>query len=174
MLARHLLSTGPYSTTVQTRVVQAQYWKDPKQLDVYRTKSIFLADINNEGDLKKPLYRQNLEALDLMVLVMFTNDTVVVPVVSQWFGFFTPGQAVTMQRMEDTDVYTEDWIGLKALDKAGKLKLVAHEGEHLRYTPDWFTSVIGPILKGDYSSVPDDRHRAQITDQSATVGILLD
>ena len=40
---------------LQKNFVQAQYWHDPLQNDLYRTKSKFIADINNDRDVKNPV-----------------------------------------------------------------------------------------------------------------------
>ena len=41
-LVRRLISAGAYSNLVRTRLVQAQYFKDPFNLEEYRSKNIFL------------------------------------------------------------------------------------------------------------------------------------
>jgi len=43
---------GAYQSWIQAFVVQAQYWHDPTREEKYKAKSIFLADINNEKDIK--------------------------------------------------------------------------------------------------------------------------
>ena len=49
---RRLLNYGAYTSWIQHMLVQAQYWHDPLDEDTYREKSVFLADINNEKNLK--------------------------------------------------------------------------------------------------------------------------
>ena len=65
--------------TFQNFLVQAEYWHDPLDEDEYRTKSIFLADINNERDDKNEDYKANLIKLHKFVMVKFEDDTVVDP-----------------------------------------------------------------------------------------------
>jgi len=48
--------------------------------------------------------------------------------------------------MEDTELYQKDFIGLKALNEAGKLKVQTFEGEHLQFTDDQITNIIVPFL----------------------------
>jgi palmitoyl-protein thioesterase len=50
--ARRLLNYGAYTSWIQRMLVQAQYWHDPLAEETYRGKSLFLADINNERDVK--------------------------------------------------------------------------------------------------------------------------
>lgn len=44
---------------------------------------------------------------------------------------------------KQTALYTEDWIGLKTLDEAGKVALLDIPGaDHLQFSKDWFTENI--------------------------------
>jgi palmitoyl-protein thioesterase len=43
---------GAYQSWIQAFVVQAQYWHDPTREEKYKEKSVFLADINNEKEVK--------------------------------------------------------------------------------------------------------------------------
>lgn len=68
----------------------------------------------------------------------------VVPKESAHFGFFN-GSALL--GMRDTQLYRQDWIGLRALDEAGRLTLVHAPGRHMRFTLDWFEEqVVRPWL----------------------------
>lgn len=80
-----LLAFGAYSDFLQRRVVQAQYFKDPRKMDEYLQKNVFLPDINNEKALNED-YKRNLARLDLLMLLMWKNDTTVVPRESSLFG----------------------------------------------------------------------------------------
>ena len=108
-------------------LVQAQYWHDPLAQEEFEAKSLYLADINNEGPLKNTTYRDNLAALDNLVLVRFTEDTIVDPKESEWFGWFSPVDHSTLLSLRDTKMYMDDWIGLKSLDESGKLHLLSVE-----------------------------------------------
>lgn len=37
-------------------------------------------------------------------------------------------------------LYTEDWIGLKRLDQAGRLVFEEAPGQHMQFSLDWFGS----------------------------------
>jgi len=144
---RRLLNYGAYESFVQNSLVQAEYWHDPLDEATYRAKSIFLADINNEK-VQNDTYKQNLLKLQNLVLVKFLKDTMVVPPDSEWFGFYAPGQAATIQQFNETELYQKDRIGLKQLDEAGKLAFLSVDADHLRFTDDWFiTNIINKYLK---------------------------
>jgi len=138
---RRLLNYGAYVSFVQNTLVQAEYWHDPLNEEEYREKSVFLADINNEL-VQNDTYKQNLQKLQNLVLVKFLQDTMVVPPDSEWFGFYTPGQSVTIQQYNETSLYTQDRIGLKQLDQAGKVAFLSVDGDHLQFSQEWFTDEI--------------------------------
>lgn len=92
---------------VQNGLVQAQYWHDAHHLDQYIKHSLFLADINNERLPRNTSYAKNLAMLEKFVLVRFNNDSMVLPVASEWFEFYTPGQAVEILPLEESAIYKE-------------------------------------------------------------------
>merc|ERR1711953_173273 len=129
--ARRLLNYGAYIGWIQGLLVQAQYWHDPLAQQEYLDNSLFLADINNEGPDKNVTYKENLASLDNLVLVQFTEDSIVDPKQSESFGWFSQDNT-KMIPMQNTTLYTEDWIGLKTLDQQGKLHLMSVKGDHLQ------------------------------------------
>ncbi|CAO2588871.1 Palmitoyl-protein thioesterase 1 [Lemmus lemmus] len=143
---RKTINAGAYSKVVQERLVQAQYWHDPIKEDVYRNHSIFLADINQERSVNES-YKKNLMALKKFVMVKFLNDSIVDPIDSEWFGFYRSGQAKETIPVQESTIYKEDRLGLKQMDKAGKLVFLAKEGDHLQLSKEWFHAHIIPFLK---------------------------
>lgn len=144
---RRLLNYGAYTYWVQNFLVQAQYWHDPLDEATYKDKSLFIAEINNERLPRNPQYKENLMKLEKFVMVKFTEDTMVDPKGTEWFSFYAPGQAKVMLPLNETALYKEDWIGLKAMDEQGKLVFLECEGNHLRM-PDEFllNQIIQPFL----------------------------
>lgn len=74
-----LIRAGVYTTWVQNRLVQAAYYRDWVAMDRYLRQSVFLADINNEGSVWNATYATNMRKLNKLILLMFNNDTMVVP-----------------------------------------------------------------------------------------------
>lgn len=68
-----------YTALAQSRVMPAQYYKDPTQLDAYFAMNSFLSDINNERSVKNPIYKENFIKLDRLVVYSFTDENVVHP-----------------------------------------------------------------------------------------------
>ncbi|KAK9394782.1 palmitoyl-protein thioesterase 1 [Crotalus adamanteus] len=134
-----------YTDVVQQHLVQAQYWHDPVNEQQYRKSSLFLADINQERVINET-YKKNLMSLKKFVMVRFLNDTMVDPPASEWFGYYRSGQSKDTIPLQETTLYMEDRLGLKEMDKAGKLVFLGAEGDHLRFSKEWFFKNIVPFL----------------------------
>ncbi|XP_068188358.1 palmitoyl-protein thioesterase 1 [Antennarius striatus] len=156
-IIRHALNYEAYTDWVQKHLVQAQYWHDPLNDGLYKMKSLFLADINQERAVNET-YKKNLQLLENFVMVKFLRDSVVDPVDSEWFGFLKTGQAKETERLQESVLYKEDRLGLAAMDKAGKLVFLATDGDHLQFTKEWFTAKLLPYLKN-----PDGSTSQQFT-----------
>ena len=142
-----LLRSSTWSALVQSRVVPAQYFRDPKP-DVYASyleSSNFLADINNERIEKNQKYKSNLEKLEKFVMYIFEDDETVIPKESGWFTEVNGTEVTTLR---DRDLYKEDWLGLKTLDKKGALEFKSTPGGHMNLLQtlleDVFVGYYGP------------------------------
>ncbi|XP_011167607.1 palmitoyl-protein thioesterase 1 [Solenopsis invicta] len=134
---RRMLHFGAYLWYIQNSLIQASYWHDPLQEDEYRKKNLFIAEINNEI-INNTEYKNNLQKLQALVLVKFENDSMVEPVETEWFGFYKPGQAKEVQKLQESELYKQDWLGLRAMERAGKVNYLSLPGDHLQFTADWF------------------------------------
>ncbi|KAJ9314693.1 hypothetical protein DTO271D3_4939 [Paecilomyces variotii] len=146
--AEALLRSGTWTDFVQSRLVPAQYFRDPAELDLYLEHSNFLADVNNERVLKNVTYKKNLMSLNRFAMFMFENDQTAVPKESAWFAEvnMTSGEVTPLKERE---LYKEDWLGLKVLDEEGKLEFKTLPGEHMHLTEqtlsDAFKEYFGPV-----------------------------
>ncbi|CAG8641404.1 14482_t:CDS:2, partial [Dentiscutata heterogama] len=136
---------GAYSGYVRNHIIQAQYFKDPKRLDIYLKKNIFLPDINNELEIKNVTYKENLVTLNKLVLIRFTEDTTLKPGDTAWFSFYDEeGNLVPLREQK---LYKEDWIGLRTLDEFGRIVFKDCEGRHMSIELDYFQEeVVIPYL----------------------------
>ncbi|KAL6265138.1 hypothetical protein P5V15_005228 [Pogonomyrmex californicus] len=134
---RRMLHHGAYLWYIQNSLIQASFWHDPVQEDEYQKKNLFLADINNENTINTE-YKNNLQKLRILVLVKFENDTMVEPVESEWFGFYKPGQAKDVQKLQQSQLYQQDRLGLRAMEMSGKINYFSLPTDHLQFTADWF------------------------------------
>lgn len=145
-----------YSDTVQQSVVPAQYFRDPKRYEDYINKSGFLAAINNERANYHPAasnplkisnpdaqfppetaainrnetFIANIAKLENLVMILFEKDVTVVPKESAWFQDLDVATNV-LTPLEQRDLYTQEWIGLKQLGDAGKITYDTLPGAHM-------------------------------------------
>ncbi|KAL4073847.1 Alpha/Beta hydrolase protein [Scleroderma citrinum] len=169
-VARRAAKAGAYTEWVQEHIVQAQYFRDPAQLGIYMSVGGFLADINNEVPLpssKNETYADKLASLESLVLVLFEQDTTVVPKESAWFGSEAPMEEYEIPSLDVHDrpsdrlldqqpvnndwrtrhtaiipmqlqpLYVDDYIGLRSLDERGAISLVTCPGGHMNLTGCW-------------------------------------
>jgi len=136
-----------WSAPYDQPIVFSDYWKDPTDKTTYLEKSRFLADINNEKVTKNASYADHMKSLKNYVLVEATKDTMVRPHVSEQHGFYQWGAKTTLESMKDTEGYKGDWIGLKSLDENRRLHTYSYEGDHMRWSEDFWTNTILPFLK---------------------------
>ncbi|PRD21593.1 UNVERIFIED_CONTAM: Ppt1 [Trichonephila clavipes] len=143
---RRMLDFGAYTDYVQNHLVQAQYWHNPLNEEEYKAKSLFLAEINNEI-ITNETYKTNLKKLENFVMVLFTEDKMVYPKESEWFGFYKPGQDKEIITLQDSPLYTEDRLGLKEMDEQKKLHFLQVVGNHLQIDLNWLkTNIIDKFL----------------------------
>ncbi|KAI9718615.1 MAG: hypothetical protein M1812_004066 [Candelaria pacifica] len=129
--ATALLRGNRWSEFLQSRVVPAQYYRDPEDLENYLEFSNFLASVNNERDTKNTTYRENLIDLERFVMYVFADDTTVVPKETGWFSEVN-STTKEVTKLQDRSIYKEDWLGLRHLDERNKLEFRTTPGEHMR------------------------------------------
>lgn len=141
--AQGLLRSNTWSSFVQSRLVPAQYFRNPMDMDNYLQYSNFLADINNERAVKNKTYAENIAKLENFVMYLFEEDTTVIPKETGWFSEVNGTEVIPLN---GRTLYTEDWIGLKALDKKGGLKFEVTEGPHMTLSDKLLSSVFKKYL----------------------------
>lgn len=146
--AELILHAGRWSGVVQGGMVPAQYFRDPEELDEYLVNSNFLADVNNEREVKNVTYRENLVSLNRFAMLLFANDTVAHPKESAWFAEVN-GTSGEVTHLRDRALYKEDWLGLRELDEKGALDFITVPGDHMQLEDDVmvkiFKEYFGPV-----------------------------
>ena len=140
-----IADTFIYNYFVQNFIGPAGYFKNANNLYAYQQGSIFLADLNNEKDTKNPDYKARMINLDKVVLIKFAADTMILPGETAWFSFINVNDEVI--NYKDTELYKQDFIGIKTLDEANKIHFVTLPGNHLRFSYSDIDSVMVPALK---------------------------
>ncbi|XP_034178639.1 palmitoyl-protein thioesterase 2 isoform X3 [Osmia lignaria lignaria] len=100
------------------------YWNDPHHQKLYYKYSKFLPYLNNEINMtrKSTDFKEGLTKLKRMVLVGGPEDGVITPWQSSHFAYYDTNETVI--EMRDRDIYKDDLIGLKTLDKSDRLTLI--------------------------------------------------
>lgn len=136
-----------YSYFIQLNFGPAQIYRDPKNIVEYSKYNLFLSDLNNEffsGKVNNT-YIERMKKLDIMVLIKFTNDTKIIPNESEHFGYKDSNDKVL--KINETDIYLQDKIGLKYLLENDRIIFEEIEGDYLEYSFDDVERLILPHLK---------------------------
>ncbi|KAL9246864.1 hypothetical protein vseg_020350 [Gypsophila vaccaria] len=152
ILADSLIKSEIYSDYVQTHLAPSGYLKIPNNMEGYLDKCRFLPKLNNEipGE-RNATYKKRFSSLENLVLIMGEQDTVLVPRETSWFGYYPDGAFSPVLPAQETKLYTEDWIGLKTLDDAGRVKFVSVAGNHLRISDEDMKKHMVPYLMSNGS-----------------------
>ncbi|KAJ6786709.1 hypothetical protein PWT90_08281 [Aphanocladium album] len=153
--AMALLRFNTWSSFVQSRLVPAQYFRDPANLPAYLEGSRFLADINNERATKNAGYKKNLASLRKFVMFLFEDDTMVHPRESSWFGEVTETESVPLR---DRDIYKQDWLGLRALDEKGALVFRSITADHMQIPEKVLNETMRDFFGPYDRAFPSHRH----------------
>ncbi|KAL9267500.1 Palmitoyl-protein thioesterase 1-like protein [Drosera capensis] len=149
---------GVYSAFIQKHLAPSNYIKITKDYKKYIKGCKFLPQVNNEIEAtRNSTYKERFESLEKLVLIMFENDTVLVPKETSWFGYYENGTVDTLLPANETELYIEDWIGLKTLDEAGKVEYFKVPGGHLAITESEMEKYIVPYLGDSSVDKPVDK-----------------
>ena len=154
--AQNLLKGNTWAQFVQSRLVPAQYYRNPEDLEPYLENSNFLADINNEREKKNATYVENLKKLERFVMYQFEDDTTAVPKQSSWFAEYN-ATSEKETKLQDRKIYKEDWLGLKWLDERGRLFFKKTEGGHMQLDD----KVLTEVFKSYFSASASKRRASE-------------
>ncbi|XP_074272806.1 uncharacterized protein LOC141596512 isoform X5 [Silene latifolia] len=122
------------------------------EIDAYLKGCKFLPYANNEiPSARNPIYKKRFSRLHNLVLIMFEEETIITPRESSWFGYYPDGSTNVILPFNETQLYKEDLIGLKALHEAGKVTFKKAPGEHVNLS-DTLYEIISPFLKDESST----------------------
>uniref|UniRef100_A0ACD5TI32 Uncharacterized protein n=1 Tax=Avena sativa TaxID=4498 RepID=A0ACD5TI32_AVESA len=147
ILVDALIQLEIYSNYVQAHLAPSGYLKIPTDMADYLDGCKFLPKLNNEiPDERNATYKERFSSLENLVLIMFEDDAVLIPRETAWFGYYPDGAFNPVLPPQETKLYTEDWIGLRTLDVAGRVKFVSVPGGHLRISRSDMKKYIVPYL----------------------------
>lgn len=120
---------------MQGKLVPAQYYRNPEDLEPYLESSNFLADVNNEREEKNETYKFNMQKLENFAMYMFEDDTTVIPKESAWFDDYNRTEDKVV-KLRDREIYKEDWLGLRSLNESGRLHALVAPGGHMQLSEE--------------------------------------
>lgn len=91
-------------------------------------------------------YKARFSSLNALFLSGALNDTVLYPWQSSQFGGFKWNTTNELYTFFESDLYTQDTIGLQALYAANKTAFSSFEGGHLGFTTQYWDSVVLPYF----------------------------
>ncbi|KAI9115767.1 hypothetical protein K1719_013436 [Acacia pycnantha] len=152
ILLDELIESVIYSRFIQEHLAPSNYFKIPTDIFAYIKGCKFLPKLNNEiMNMKNYTYKERFASLENLVLIMFEQDNVLIPRETSWFGYYPDGSFYPVLPAQETMLYREDWIGLKILDEAGKVKFIKVSGHHLQISVGDMEKYIVPFLKNQTS-----------------------
>lgn len=138
------LDLGVYDPFVQNHFGPPGYFKDQYKYEEYLSKSGFLAAANNEKSINAN-YAKGFKSINQLVLIEFTEDTIVDPKESEQFGYYENNSKKLLAYNETTD-YLNDVLGLKTLDSQGKIVFEYIVGNHLQFNTTDIDKYVIPYL----------------------------
>ena len=138
------LDLGVYDPLVQNNFGPPGYFKDQYKYDEYLKSSGFLASASNERSVNVA-FANGFKAINQLVLIEFTEDTVVDPKESEWFGYYNNNSEDLLNYNETID-YVNDVLGFKTLDQQNKIVFESIVGNHLQFTDEDIQRTVIPYL----------------------------
>lgn len=114
---------------------------------------MFLPKLNNEVGQGSPEFKRHqdrMKSLNAMMMIIFDRDEVVSPCESQQFGVYEAKDDKGKRKvvkMEDTDWYKQDVLGLKTLQDTNRLFTHHINAGHVQYTQDDVMNKFIPFLR---------------------------
>ncbi|XP_022158124.1 palmitoyl-protein thioesterase 1-like, partial [Momordica charantia] len=146
-----LFDVAVYTDIVQNLTTAATYYKVPEQIEEYVKNSKFLPKLNNERPEERNVtYNDRFSSLNKLVLLMNEEDSLLTPRETAWFGYYRDGSTDRqVVPATETNLYKEDWIGLKRLNESGKVITRKVPGDHANLPDESMSNFVVPYLVDD-------------------------
>lgn len=159
-----------YTKTFQEWISFAEYWNDSCHHEEYLEYCSFLPYLNNEKEHEFfNLYKENICKLHNMVLVQSTKEYIVEPAISCHFGFYKQNSMTETESLFESDIYTNDTLGLKILHESGRLHLRDAHCLHTEFqsdVPNFMDNVLPfLLLSAQEEFVMQDKEKVEIYHQ---------
>ena len=121
-----------YTPFNQAHLSISGYWRDPLQVETYLHDCLYLPILNNERETAlSAVYKKNIQSLSNYVVIWSPFDTTVNPSESGKFSVYDTDYNVIP--LELTDMYIEDWLGLRSLAEEGRFNSYETNCSHVEH-----------------------------------------
>lgn len=144
-LVNGLVGKAIYYSIIQNHIGPAGYFKTHHNMETYLSYSSLLADLNNERKEKNEDYKKRMMDLNRVLLIKFTEDTMIIPRETAHFEFYDENDNV--QTLSESDFYKKDYIGIRKLIEENKVKFEEIKGDHLHFSYSDIDNMMIPLLK---------------------------
>jgi len=127
-LVNGVVDSAVYNSIVQNIIGPAGYFHRIDNEESYKESGCEISIMNNVQSVNAD-YANRIKNLDMFVMIMWKADTMIEPKESAHFGFYKDSSKTDTKDMTELDEYKN--LGLDVLDKAGKIKRFAVEGDHM-------------------------------------------
>ena len=135
---------------IQNIVGPCGYIRSTRFYDSYKSAENFIADLNNEFQ-SNPTYVNRVQNLEAMVAVQFLQDQMVQPYNTSTFGYYADENYADYVELEELEIYSKDKLGLKNLNKNGKMLRCDIDGDHLQISGQEMTAYAVNVANLDNS-----------------------
>ncbi|CAJ2645860.1 unnamed protein product [Trifolium pratense] len=105
-IADNLIKGEVYSTYIQEHLAPSGYLKLPNAIPKYLKNCSFLPKINNEKPgQRNSSYKERFSSLENLVLIMFENDTILIPKETSWFCYYPDGYFEPILQPQEVSLY---------------------------------------------------------------------
>lgn len=123
----------------------SSYFRPRHNNDDYVNFNTFLRDINNEGYMKNPTYKERMLQLKKVLMIKGTNDKVICPKDSSFFEFYDE-KGNEIVPLEKSKFYIEDFIGIRQLNEEGRIQWVEFAEPHSQFSEEEYQKYIKPFF----------------------------
>jgi palmitoyl-protein thioesterase len=137
--------SGMYIKKIQESLSFSNYWRDPDNLLGYGLFCSYLPTINNERFTdESSMHLINMLGLKTFQMIWSPVDGVLSPPESAKFSFLDKDKKVVP--LNQTELYQNDYLGLRYMDEMGRLKINETTCTHVQHRDPICFEQLKPIL----------------------------
>ena len=130
---------------IQESIGPSGYFRTAAHIDDFKKSDSFLVNLNNNPNKEeREKERKRFINLDNLILIGFEKDKMISPKETAEFGVFN--EKFEVLKMNETEEYKNDLLGLKNLTESNKTLIHYFKGEHMEFEYDDILKYAVPYL----------------------------